>query len=150
MDLIPLLDLPLKDPKIIELLEHWDTPVIYDFDRLFENQPDIYWASAHAEGLLLRFNESQKLETIFVYLQGTDEYRPYSDNPPDFKLFSTFADAKRYATRHDLAHSQHNESRGIPPWIRFEYPSHHVHYQFNDTGLFRTTLMTASSAPSSP
>jgi hypothetical protein len=57
MEFLPLLGKHLKDDEVIEVLEWANMEVVYDFDRLHENTPDVYWASATAEGFQFRFDE---------------------------------------------------------------------------------------------
>lgn len=147
MNLKPLLGLELKDAAIIELLQVYDVDVIYSFDRLFENQADEYWASAKSEGLEFRFDENQRLATLFVYVRGNDEYSPRDISDSDIEIFNTPAEVIEFVNKHDLSHATNLSKPNIPHWVRIDYPDISVHYGFGKTDLGRITLMLPSSVP---
>ena len=147
MNLIPLIGRNLKDPEIIDLLEHFEASVVYDFDRHFENMPDRYWAHLYDEGLLLRFDEAQLLDTIFVYLTPVEGFSPNSGDSLDFPLFRNKAAARAFAKENQLPFTQNRDTPDVPLWIRIEQQSCFVHYQFSGDGLTMVTLMSRSSAP---
>ncbi len=149
MNLLDLLGLNLKDPRIIDVLEHLDVPVIYEFDRLFEGQPDHYTVEAGSAGLELRFDQDQRLITIFIILEPIHGFTPYPADRLSFETFSSFEAARAYATENSLAFSQYREGAGIPQWIRIERETHFTHYQFSDSGVSRITLMLPDTAPGS-
>lgn len=74
MKLVSYLDRKLKDDAVIELLEHYDMEVVYQFDRLHENTADAYSSSSKSAGFELRFNEYQTLETIWCYVKARDGF----------------------------------------------------------------------------
>ena len=88
LKLINLLDLALKSDEIVELLEEFDLPVVYDFDRLHEGIEDIYWVSAHRGGFQLRFDERQVLKTIFIYAAGNETYEPVEPSLAGVPVYS--------------------------------------------------------------
>ncbi|MDJ0908547.1 MAG: hypothetical protein QNI99_05115 [Woeseiaceae bacterium] len=147
MNLIGLLRRNLKDPEIIEVLDHYDFRVQYDFDRDFENRPDSYWAESLEHGFALRFDENQRLVTIFVYVQAADGLNRCSLETLDFDLFEDFDSARSNAERKQLRHSLNAGEPGIPQWLRIEHETHFVHYEFNDSGLRLVTLMLPETAP---
>ncbi len=139
MDLIPLLGLQLKDPRIIEILEMASADVVYDFDRLFEGLPDKYWASINESGLQLRFNSEQKLDTIFITItrKVTDAYFnseiPWFESPEEAQRYNLPPIAGRTTGGGDLF--------GTPTrWVRLEFPSYHIHYEFRPLTLAMVTL----------
>ncbi len=147
MNLVPLVGLSLKDPQIIEILEHYDVDVIYDFDRLVENQPDVYWARLYSQGLLFRFDASQRLDTIFVYVRSTNEYAAHSYKELDFEIFRNLAEARKFAESKHLKYAIGSGAVGVPEWIRIARPTCYVHYQFGPEGLSLVTIMSPQSAP---
>ncbi len=149
MDLIPLLGRKLKEPSVIELLDHYDIRVLYDFDRHFENQPDAYWAESEENGFIFRFDENQFLTTIFVYTQPTRNFNRCSLEPFDFELFDDFDAVRSFVDRNELRHSLNADNPNVPQWLRIEFESYFVHYQFNDSGLSQVTLMLPRTAPGS-
>ena len=147
LELIPKIGRNLKDPAIIEILDRFDVSVVYDFDRDFENQPDKYWAHLYSEGLLFRFDESQRLDTVFVYLQPTDQFQANPGTLLDFERFENIAHARTYARQNGLPYTQNRDKPGVPTWIRIEHPTCYVHYQFGDNVLSLVTIMAPGSAP---
>ena len=147
MNLIPLIGLSLKDPQIIELLERHEADVVYDFDRLFENQPDTYWAHLYSQGLLLKFNARQFLTTIFVYIRPTDEYAAHRSKKLEFEVFPSLERACAFAESRSLEFISSAGKEGIPEWVRIAHPTCYVHYQFSAEGLSLVTIMSLESAP---
>ncbi len=147
MNLIPLLRRRLKDPEIIEVLDHYDFRVQYDFDRDLENRPDSYWAESAEHGLALRFDENQRLVTVFVYIQAADGLNRCPIETFDFALFEDFDIARSHAESKQFRHSLNAGKPGIPQWLRIEHENCFVHYEFNDSGLRLVTLMLPETAP---
>lgn len=147
MNLIPLIGLGLKEPQIVEILDHFKVDVIYDFDRLFENQPDVYWAHLYSEGLLFRFNARQHLDTIFIYLKPTTEFAAHSYEESGIQIFSSLEEAREFAESKGAEFTTSSGKEGIPVWIRIAHPTCFVHYQFGSEGLSMVTIMSLQSAP---
>ena len=147
MTLIPLIGLSLKDPQIIELLERYEVDVIYDFDRLFENQPDTYWAHLYSQGLLLKFNARQFLKTVFVYMRPTGEYAAHPSKELEFEVFPSLEKACAFARSRGFKFTSSSGKEDVPEWIRIAQPTCYVHYQFNTEGLSLVTIMSLESAP---
>lgn len=89
MQFIPLLNKKLKDDEIIEILEGLDIEVVYEFDRLHENMPDIYWATSKPEGFQFRFDEAQKLAVVFLHITPDDDFAAVSQHDCDIPLFES-------------------------------------------------------------
>lgn len=150
MKLKPILGLQLKDPQIVELLNAFDTDVVYSFDRFFENQPDRYIATATTEGLEFHFDERQRLVTIFVYVRGNSDFSPHDPSGLDLDRFNTIEDARVFATKNDLAHKLNTHSTNVPDWLRIDYPDYSIHYGFGAEGLSIITLMDPKVVPGAP
>ncbi|NYF20784.1 hypothetical protein HDC36_002245 [Xanthomonas sp. JAI131] len=54
MTALSLLGKSLKDEEIIDILEQFDVDVVYSFDRIHENTPDVYWAAIKSAGFQRR------------------------------------------------------------------------------------------------
>lgn len=141
MNLFSLLGLALKSDEIIEILEHYEISVVYDFDRLHENIPDVYWASFHEAGFELRFNERQALAAIFMYVQPREDFKSIEPGLAGVPFYRSFADAKTAF-----------QSAGVPfrtpangeGWIKGDRGDHTVHHEFNREGeLSLVTVMAA-------
>jgi hypothetical protein len=136
MQLANYLGALLKSEAIIEVLEHFEMPVIYDFDRLQENTADSYSASAKQAGFEFCFDERQVLEVIWCYVLPRSGFSAISLDIVGATSFDTFAAAKAYAAERDVKISQ---SKTGESWIRFEYDGLWVHYEFQNT---QPTLIT--------
>ena len=87
----------LKSDSVIEILEHFDMQVLYDFDRLHENTPDSYSSSAREAGFELRFNEEQILDTIWCYIEPRFGFSPVDKEIVGAPILESFLDARSYA-----------------------------------------------------
>jgi hypothetical protein len=142
MKLLPFLGKTLKSDEVIDLLEVHGVEVTYDFDRSHENMPDIYWAAARDLGLLFRFDESQVLGTIFIYLENKDGFKPADLRESDLQLFHTKKAVRDYAVvnRIPIKEGQGNFLGTKHDWIRFDFPDYSIHYDFGDGPLKQITL----------
>jgi hypothetical protein len=143
MNLLSLLDLALKSDEVIDVLETFDLRVVYDFDRLRENTPDVYWASSPNGGFELRFNERQVLDTIFMYAQPKGRFASVERNCTGLPLHSSFKEAK--ATFETGATAFQNEPNG-EGWIKGMFGTHSVHYEFNSSGALALVTVMAADA----
>lgn len=143
MKYIDLLGHPLKDPNVIDVLETGDLEVIYSFDRLNENQPDAYWVESRDEGVQMRFDEDQILDTLFFYIEPDEGFSRCAQTTMGIPVFNTLQAAK-----------QHAESSGHPSqegetdflgihrkWIKIDFGDFLHHSEFQDSRLHRVTAM---------
>jgi hypothetical protein len=144
MEILPLLRKRLKDDGIVERLDDWDVEVIYDFDRTHENIEDVYWAQAKDLGITMRFDQTQTLNTVFIYLKPIDGHTPFSpSNLEDVHAFNTVSEVEQHAVERGIAFRKSFRPDGLPPageWIRLEYPQHRVHYDFREGDLHILTI----------
>lgn len=142
MDFLPLLKTQLKSDNMDELLESWNVQVIYAYDRNNENMPDEFWASIYDAGVCFRFNANQILETIFLYLTKTDGFTPIDLSETDISRFDSIADAMSYAKTigTQFATGQGELFGHTRSWIRFEYNTYSIHYEFREEVLALVTL----------
>ena len=122
---------------MIDLLEHFELEIIYDFDRLHEGTPDQYSASARDQGFELRFDEHQVLTTIWCYIRARDLFKPIDPQTVGVFIPDSWEDAKQYALRENARVS---ESPGA--WLRIENEELWVHYEFAGDALSLVTLMS--------
>lgn len=138
-----LLGSRLKDDDVIEVLEHYDINVIYDFDRTHENMEDVYWAASTDGGFQFRFNEDQVLDTVFLYVTAREGFSIISREEIDVPVFDTFDDAEQECSSKGLPFKQ---SQGTPGsdgykwWIKIDFGVYTVHYQFKQGSLLMVTL----------
>ena len=128
----------LKSDAVIELLEHFDVNVIYDFDRLHENTPDSYSASAKQAGFEMRFNDDQVLDVIWCFIQPRHGYSPVDQETIGVPLLDSFLDAKSYARESGLETSEADDGAS---WLLVEYENLSIHYEFSEGHLGLVTLM---------
>lgn len=139
-----LLGKQLKDDSILEILEHFDIDVVYAFDRTHEGMEDVYWATSQENGFQFRFNEAQKLDTIFLYIVSRDGFTPISYNEIDVPIYESFAEAK---SAFEKAGLEYVKSPGEDPndkwfqrWIKANLGHLTTHYEFKDGQLRMITL----------
>ena len=142
MNFLPLLRKQLKSEELIDLLETHDVDVVYDYDRIYENIPDQYWASLRDIGIQLKFDENQKLSSIFIFLHEEDGFCPADLSGSDLLVFDTKADVKTYAAENGIGTSEGSgEFLGVPhDWIRFDFPDFAIHYDFGGGSLKKVSL----------
>ena len=142
MQLVEFLGLALKSDAIIELLEVNEVEVIYDFDRLHENQPDRYTASALSAGWELCFDADQKLKTIWCYVVPKNRFVAVDTQAIGVPMYSTLAEGRNAAEVGGLKFSQStDDGRRSQSYIRIERPDQWHHYEYSDTQLTLVTLM---------
>jgi len=135
--MLSLLGKALKEDCVVELLETHDANVIYAFDRLHENTPDIYWASLPTAGVLLRFNERQILSTIFCYVVAREGFDAVAREAIGIPLYETFQLAEEACQLNNAAYTA-SPSRS---WLKVLDNTHQTHYEYSDGSLSLITLM---------
>ena len=135
--MLALLGKQLKDDDLIDLLELHDVDVVYAFDRLHENTPDIYWASLHSVGVLLRFNEHQVLSTIFCYVVARDGFNAVATDAIGVPVYESFQLAEQACQSNAVAY----EASPTKAWLKVLAHDHHAHYEFSEGALSLVTLM---------
>lgn len=146
MKFLPLLGKQLKDDAVIAVLEGSKMEVVYDFDRVHENQPDKYWAAAKERGFRLGFDASQSLDVIFFYVAALEGFVPVDQKDCDIPFFSSVGDVVSHGTRGQVRTAQGKSGLfGVhTEWVRLEYERHTLHYEFRDGNL---SLVTLSKVP---
>jgi hypothetical protein len=142
MKFLPLLGKMLKDDEIIGILEGLNIDVIYEFDRLHENQPDIYWATSKPKGFQFRFDEKQKLEVIFLHITPSDGYAAVSQRDCDIPFFASKQEVMAFhETQHFQLAKGDADFRGISrEWVRLGFATHSIHYEFHAGHLALVTI----------
>lgn len=142
MHLLPLLRRPLKDGDVIDILEAMEMVVIYDFDRLHEGQPDKYWAASQKAGIQLRFDASQALDTIFLYITPNDDFAAFEQKDCDVAVFTTAAEVQAFGEAQRLQVSKgRTDFLGVSrDWIRLGFEAYSVHYEFRAGSLAQVTV----------
>ena len=143
MNFQTLLGNKLKDDVVIDVLESCDIRVWYEFDRSHEGMADLYWAEAPVEGFILRFNEKQILDTVFLYAQASEGIDAINVSDIEFAVYQTFDAAEEGFRMAGVPFKQSAGAVGTNMhkwWIKGDFGSHSRHYQFHEGALFRITL----------
>lgn len=132
MNVIPVIGSSLKSDDIIELLEHWDAEVVYEFDRLHENTPDSYRVTAHTAGIELLFDDCQVLTTAFLRVLPSDGFSPFDFENSDIQVCWSIQEARGFAASSRVAANEGSATflGTIRDWIKLKYKTHTVHYEF--------------------
>lgn len=143
MKYIELLGKRLKCDEVIDLLERDHLDVIYSFDRLHENQPDEYWVESKAEGVQMRFNEDQVLDTLFFYIRPDEGYSPCDPDSLGVAIFDSMDTARIYATQSDLTVVEGEvDFLGVHrKWIKIHFGPHLHHSEFHGESLHRVSVI---------
>jgi hypothetical protein len=142
MTFLPLLGKQLKDDEVIEILEGLDMEVIYEFDRLHENMPDIYWAASKPKGFQFRFDDSQSLEVVFLYITSDDDFAAVSQHDCDVPFFSSKQDVEAFGAAQHLQIAKGSaDFDGVSgEWVKLGFATHSIHYEFRAGRLALVTI----------
>ncbi|MGJ8697984.1 MAG: hypothetical protein ACSHYF_16820 [Verrucomicrobiaceae bacterium] len=137
MKYIDLLGQQLKSNDVIDVLECDDLDVIYSFDRLHENQPDEYWVASKAEGIQMRFNEDQTLDTLFFYIAADEGFSPCVPDSLGVPIFDSRDSARDYAGQSGLSVTEGEVDflGAFRKWIKIDFGSHLHHSEFREDKL---------------
>lgn len=137
MKYIDLLGKKLKSDDVIDVLECGDLDVIYAFDRLHENQPDEYWVASKAEGVQMRFDEEQTLDTLFFYIVPDEGFSACNPDSLGIPIFDSRDSARDFAARSGFAVTEgETEFLGVyRKWIKIDFGSHLHHSEFREGQL---------------
>jgi hypothetical protein len=134
------LDLNLKSDEMIEMIEHFDLTVVYDFDRLHEGIEDIYWVPAKKQGFELRFDQNQVLNTIFAYICPRNDFSPVDSSIIGEPLYRAEIEARNAFEQAGIAISEGQPSHR---WIKGTFQDYEAHYEYQKSGeLSLLTLMS--------
>lgn len=143
MNLSSLIELSLKSDEVVDVLEHYEISVIYDFDRLNENIPDIYWASSPEGGFELRFDEEQVLISIFMYVVPREEFSAIDPALVGAPLYGTFREANAAFEASGIPFRTSANGQG---WIKGNFKDHSVHYEFGPSGALSLVTVGVADA----
>lgn len=148
MKYIDLLGKQLQSDDVIDVLECDDLDVIYAFDRLHENQPDEYWVASKAEGVQMRFNEDQTLDTLFFYIEPDEGFSPCAPDSLGVPVFASSDAARDFATQSGLSMTEGEvDFLGVHrKWIKIDFRSHLHHCEFRGGNLHRMSALLPTKA----
>jgi len=145
-----VLGIQIKDEFLLDLFETYDVEVLYIYDRTYEGLDDQYFAKIPAMGLEFVFDSNQKLETIFMKYVIHNGFNPFSGKDPRDVSFLSVSEAlvqtdeQAIGVTHQTATS-HDIFGEAPAWVKFEFESYYLHYQFKNDGVELVTLMRKNS-----
>ena len=142
MNVIPLIGAHLKSDEIIDLLEHWDAVVVYDFDRLHENMPDSYRVTVSSAGMELLFDGNQILKTLFLRIASTDNFAPFDIANSDVAFWKSIDEARCFAASRSLTATEGSTLfLGVKrDWIKLNHGAYTSQYEFIGSKLNMVTL----------
>jgi hypothetical protein len=116
--------------------------VVYEYDRTHENLPDEYLAEIPDLGLQFVFDERQAFKTLFMKQVEVSTFNPFDEDSERLKKFTTKADAVRYACENGVRTTDGKDDfmGEERDWIRFEYGSYYIHYEYVDSKLRMITI----------
>ncbi len=133
----------MKDDDILEVLEHHDITVTYDFDRTHENIDDLYWAESKEGGFQFRFNKEKILDVVFLYMAPREGVEVIDRALLDVPAFETYAEAQQVCLEKNITYKSSPGEPGSPGykgWIKLDYGVYTVHYQYEARHLVMITL----------
>lgn len=144
VDFINLLGKQMKDDDVIEILEHYEIDVVYDFDRTHEGMEDVYWAASQKSGFQFRFDQNQKLDVIFLYMVPREGFTPISRSEIDVPIYESFAEAKDDFEANNLEYKkppiEDPSNAWYQRWIKTDNGTYIRHYEFKDNQPRMITL----------
>ena len=142
MTFLPLLGKQLKDDEVIGILEGLDMEVIYEFDRLHENMPDIYWATSKSKGFQFRFDDSQRLEVVFLHITPDDGFTAVSQDDCDVPFFGSKQRGGIRQAQHLQVTKGSADFLGVHrDWLRLSFATHSINYTFQRGSLATVTII---------
>jgi hypothetical protein len=141
MKFLPLLGETLKSDEIVDILECYDTDVVYDFDRTHENMPDAYRAACTSQGFQFCFDADQKLKTIFIYLENREGFEPIQITEiEDIQIFSDVASVEAHCISAGKECKKGAIAGRNQSWARIDTADSSIHYEFLEGRLGMITV----------
>lgn len=150
MKYIDALGISLKDDFLLDLFETYEVDVSYIYDRTHEGMDDEYRAEIPEMGLVFLFNKTQCLSTIFMKIEEHSGFNPFFGTDPRNAPFKTGSDALEFAKNQTVS-ADHQKARKnsrwgeIPEWVKLNYGSYSMHYEFSRAGVEMVTLQLEGS-----
>ena len=149
--LIELLGKSLRSREAIEELARYPTlQRELDDAAVDEGLPPVHYLRSEAEGLLIKLSDEEEIVAIFMMSEGKDGFSQFRGQLPGQLPFSaTPADAlKRLGAPGYSKPPGRVSSYEHGALLRFDRPTHSVHFQFRkDGGIDLVTAMVASAVP---
>ena len=142
MQFLPLLGKQLKDDEVIDFLALLDADVIYDFDRLHEGRQDVYRAASKEDGIELRFDATQRLDTIILCIMPHDGFGAFLPSDCDVPLLETPSEAESFGAAQRL-HVSKGQADFLAPnqnWVRLGFGAYSIRYEFRRDTLALVTV----------
>jgi hypothetical protein len=148
MKYIDLLGQHLKSDDVIDVLECDDLEVVYAFDRLHENQPDVYWVASKAEGVQMRFNENQILDVLFFYMLQDEGFSSCDPESLGIQLFDSRDAARDFVAQSGLPVTEGEaDFLGVHrKWIKVDFGAYLHHCEFRSDSLHRMSASLPNKA----
>ena len=147
MNLSKLLNCSLKSDELIELFEHYEVDVIYSYDRLHEGMEDSYYGSINELGLQFSFDEYQTLKTIFIYVDGNEEFEKANLSELEISAYDDKVSVIKFAKDNGIEHTEGeaNFLGEIRAWAKLSLRNYSIHYEFREGILGLITLQAKNA-----
>ena len=144
MKYLDLLGIDLKNEVLCDLFETYDVSVIYEYDRTHEGFPDEYHAKIPDLGLEFIFNVSQLFKTLFIEQVDINTFNPFDGDDNSLKKFESKSEALQYSsnTGKRISKGSSDFMGEVKDWVRFEYGSYSIHYEYVDSKLRMITIQS--------
>lgn len=145
MNLSTLLGRKLKDDAILGVLERCGIEkVVYDFDRLHEGTPDVYWASSQTRGFSLRFDAAQTCDVVFCYVVPAEGFAAVDPSWVGVAIFASYDEAEQRCREGGLSFSVAGLAMA-GRWLLVDAGATKIHYEFRGGELALITLFAEPS-----
>ena len=147
MNLSKLLNCSLKSDELIELFEHYEVDVIYSYDRLHEGMEDSYYGSINELGLQFSFDEYQTLKTIFIYVDGNEEFEKANLSELEISAYDDKVSVIKFAKDNGIEYTEGeaNFLGEIRAWAKLSLRNYSIHYEFREGILGLITLQAKNA-----
>ena len=145
MTLSELLGLSLKSDPVLELISEHGLTVILHADHTHENLRDSYSVAAREMGFELGCDAEKIIRTVWCSLRANDGFRPIDPEIIGIPLFDTIAAVVAHGNELGAAVEMRENVEFLgekSSWAKILFPSAHNHYEFDDEGLKRVTMMS--------
>jgi hypothetical protein len=147
MNLSKLLNCSLKSDELIELFEHYEVDVIYSYDRLHEGMEDNYYGSINELGLQFSFDEHQTLKTIFIYVDGNEEFEKANLSEFEISAYDDKISVIKFAKENGIEYTEGEASflGEFRAWAKLSLSNYSIHYEFREGILGLITLQAKNA-----
>ena len=145
MKLNELLGANLMNDVLCDLFETYDVDVVFTYDRTHENIKDSYNAEIVDLGLEFIFDENRNLETLFIKPVNITTFYPFDFS--ELPRFKSKSEAMIFSNNNSIKITEGKTDfrEKSSDWIRLDYESYSIHYEYVCSELYMITIMSGNS-----